>query len=58
VRFASYLVKNSIVKKSKMICEQGNVIGRSGKVLVEVNNDFVKVGGIAKIIKETKIDLK
>lgn len=53
----SFLLKNKIIQKSKMICEQGDIIGRPGRVFVEIKNDKVKVGGRAKIVEEIAINL-
>lgn len=54
---SSYLVKNYLIKKNNMICEQGDCIGRSGRVFVEIHDDEVKVGGKAKIVQERDIEL-
>ena len=51
----SYLLKNNIIQNNKMICEQGDIIGRPGRVFVEINKDIVKVGGRAKIVEEKEI---
>jgi PhzF family phenazine biosynthesis protein len=53
----SFLIKNNIVKEHSLICEQGDIIGRSGRVYVEINENIVKVGGRAKIVGEKEIDL-
>lgn len=53
-----YLVKNNIVKGNKFICEQGDIMGRSGRIYVEINNDAIKVGGKAIIVDEKEIILK
>ena len=53
----SYLLKNNIIQNNKMICEQGDIIGRSGRVFIEIENDIVKVGGKAKIIEEKEIEV-
>ncbi len=53
---SSYLVKNGIVKDKKLICEQGDIIGRPGRVFVEINGDVVKVGGKARIVEERIIE--
>jgi len=54
----SYLLKNKIISENKLVCEQGDIIGRSGRVIVEIENDIVKVGGRAKFDKEIEIDLE
>ncbi len=53
----SYLVKNGIIKGNSFICEQGDIIGKPGRVHVQINDDSVKVGGIAKIVEEVEIQL-
>lgn len=55
----SYLVKNGVIKNNKiMICEQGDIIGRPGRVFVEIkNNNIVKVGGKAKVVEEKEIEV-
>lgn len=54
---SSYLVKHCIIKGKKLICEQGDVIGRPGRVFVEVDGNVVKVGGRARIVEEREIEL-
>lgn len=53
----SYLVKNNIVKQGRMICEQGDIIGRPGRLQVEIDGDMVKVGGRAKIVGDYDISI-
>lgn len=53
----SYLAKNHLTKKNKFICEQGDSIGRPGRVLVEIRNDEVKVGGKATIVLERDLEV-
>jgi len=53
----SYLVKNNIVENINFICEQGDIIGRPGRVFVDVENNKVRVGGIAKFLNETPINI-
>ena len=53
----SYLFKNNLVKVNKFVCEQGDIIGRPGRVLVEIENDVVKVGGKALIVGEREFIL-
>ena len=53
----SYLFKNNIIKEEKMICEQGDIIGRPGRVFVEVDTDNVRVGGRAKLAEEKEIEV-
>jgi PhzF family phenazine biosynthesis protein len=52
----SYLLKNRIIQEDNLICEQGDIIGRPGRVFVEIENDTVRVGGRAKIVEERKFD--
>ena len=51
----SYLLKNKIIQEKNLICEQGDVIGRPGRVYVDINEDTVKVGGRAKLTEEKEI---
>jgi len=49
---SNYLVKNKIINQKKIVCEQGDIMGRPGRVFVEIDNDTVRVGGRAKIVEE------
>ena len=51
----SYLLKNHLIKKNNLICEQGDFIGRPGRVFVEIHDEEVKVGGKAKIVEKRDI---
>ena len=53
----SYLIKNKIVKDRNLICEQGDIMGRPGRVFVEIDGDGVKVGGKARIVEEREISV-
>lgn len=53
----SFLLKNNIIKGNNFVCEQGDIIGKAGRVFVEINKDVVMVGGIAKIVEEKEIEL-
>jgi len=53
----SYLIKNKIVKDRNLICEQGDIMGRSGRVFVEIDRDGVKVGGKARVVEEREINV-
>ena len=53
----SYLLKNKIIQERNLICEQGDIIGRPGRVYVEIYDDLVRVGGRAKIVVEKEISL-
>lgn len=50
-----YLFKNNLVKRKKLICEQGDIIGRPGRVFVEIDGDIVKVGGRGIIVEEKTV---
>lgn len=54
---SSYLIKNKIINDRSFICEQGDIIGRPGRVIVEIKNDKVMVGGKAVVVEERKIEL-
>ena len=54
---SSYLIKNDILENKKFICEQGDIIGRPGRIFIEMNGDIVKVGGKAKISEEIELDV-
>ncbi len=51
----SYLFFNKIISKNKLICEQGDIIKRSGRVYVNINNKKIRVGGKAKLVEEKNI---
>ena len=53
----SYLFKNNFISSNKVICEQGDIIGRTGRVFVEVKDDYVMVGGKAFKFKDEVIDV-
>jgi len=53
-----YLTRNKIVKGLDFICEQGDIIGRPGRVSVNIEKDKAKVGGRAKLVEEKVLDLK
>ena len=53
----SYLVRNRIVSGKNLLCEQGDIIGRPGRVFVEMRGNSVKVGGRAKIVEEREIKI-
>jgi PhzF family phenazine biosynthesis protein len=52
-----YLLKNNIILENNLICEQGDIINKAGRIYVEINNNTVKAGGKAIIIKEKEIIL-
>jgi PhzF family phenazine biosynthesis protein len=54
---SNYLVQNGIISEKKLVCEQGDIIGRSGRVFVEIENEVVRVGGKAKLVEEIVIEI-
>lgn len=53
----SYLVSNKKIDDKNLICEQGDIIGRPGRVFVQIDNDIVKVGGKARIAEEKNMEV-
>jgi PhzF family phenazine biosynthesis protein len=53
----SYLVKNGIIQKRNLVCEQGDIMGRPGRVFVEVGRGLVRVGGKARVVEEKEMKL-
>lgn len=53
----SYVARHKKIKENNFICEQGDIIGRPGRVYVEIRNDKIKVGGKARITQETHIEV-
>jgi PhzF family phenazine biosynthesis protein len=53
----SYLFYNRIIQENSLVCEQGDIIGRPGRVFVELNKNTIKVGGRARIVKNKEIIL-
>jgi PhzF family phenazine biosynthesis protein len=53
----SYLTKNEIIKERYLRCEQGDIIGRPGRIFVEIDGNNVRVGGKAVLIEEKKIEI-
>jgi trans-2,3-dihydro-3-hydroxyanthranilate isomerase len=53
----SYLIKNNIITDRNIVCEQGDIIGRPGRVFVEVDNDRVRVGGKAILVEEKELNV-
>ncbi len=53
----SYLYYNKIISSNNVICEQGDIINRAGRVFVEIVDNKVKVGGKAKLVEERDICL-
>jgi PhzF family phenazine biosynthesis protein len=54
----SYLIQHGIIKEKKLVCEQGDIIGRSGRVIVEINGDTVQVGGKAIVVEEIELNIE
>ncbi|MFO7677419.1 MAG: PhzF family phenazine biosynthesis protein [Thermoplasmatota archaeon] len=53
----SYLLKNKILTEKNYICEQGDIMGRPGRVFVELDTITIKVGGKARFVEEKTIIL-
>ena len=51
----SYLFSNKIISKKEVICEQGDIINRSGRVYINMKNNDIRVGGKAKFVEEREI---
>jgi PhzF family phenazine biosynthesis protein len=49
---SNYLKKHHLINDKKIICEQGDIIGRPGRVIVEIDENTVRVGGCATIVEE------
>lgn len=47
----SYLLENKIIKPGVFICEQGDIIGRPGRVKVDLRDNKVLVGGKARVVE-------
>lgn len=54
----SYLLNNKIISKKELICEQGDIMKRPGRVIVNLNNNEIRVGGKAKLVDEIEVDIK
>jgi len=54
---SSYLFLNKIVNENNFICEQGDIMGRPGRVYVEIEDNVVKVGGKAIIVEEIELEI-
>lgn len=53
----SYLLKNNEINSPQVMCEQGDIIGRPGRVFVELKDDNVMVGGKAFKIADKLINV-
>lgn len=53
----SYLFYRGILKKKVAICEQGDIIGRSGRVMVNLLDGVVQVGGKAFVADLINIEV-
>ena len=49
------MLKNKIIREKEFICEQGDIIGRQGRVFIDVGEDYVYVGGRAKFVSEIEL---
>ncbi|MCX6665323.1 MAG: PhzF family phenazine biosynthesis protein [Euryarchaeota archaeon] len=49
---SSYLLHHKIIKNKNLVCEQGDIIGRPGRVFVKITDNVVQVGGKATIALE------
>lgn len=54
---ANYLKHHRLINNTSIICEQGDIIGRPGRVYVELGNTTVQVGGQATIVEEKTLTL-
>ncbi|MDG6229471.1 MAG: PhzF family phenazine biosynthesis protein [Candidatus Thermoplasmatota archaeon] len=54
---ASYLFHKGYVTQEQVICEQGDIIGRAGRVTVDLSLPRVQVGGHAVIAETIDIDI-
>ena len=54
---SSYLVYHHLLTTHKLICEQGDIIGRPGRVYVEVHNETILVGGKATLVEEKTLNV-
>ena len=50
-----YLIKNNVIRDKNLICEQGDIMSRPGRVSVEIDENLVRVGGKAKVVEEREI---
>lgn len=53
----SYLHHHHIISDQNLICEQGDIIGKKGRVQVNLQNDEVWVGGKALVKEQITLDL-
>ncbi|PNX49231.1 MAG: hypothetical protein BV459_00440 [Thermoplasmata archaeon M11B2D] len=53
----SYVARHKKIKENSFICEQGDIVGRPGRVCIEIGNDEIKVGGKARITQETHVEV-
>ena len=54
---ASYLFHKGYISQEKVICEQGDIIGRAGRVTVDMSQPRVQVGGHAVIAETVDLDV-
>jgi len=53
----SYLQHHGKTTKKNLICEQGDIIGRPGRVHVDLTGEHVQVGGAAVLIRQKTVTL-
>lgn len=53
----SYLQHHKLIKEGTVICEQGDILGRPGRVFVELRQDTVKVGGQAVLAEKQTLEI-
>ena len=54
---SSFLYHFDLIDKDYFICEQGDVIGKAGRVIVDLRNKMVKIGGKAVINYEKNLSI-
>jgi PhzF family phenazine biosynthesis protein len=54
---ASYLYHRGVFKENLVMCEQGDIIGRPGRVAIDLSGPLVKVGGKAHIAEIVNIEV-
>jgi PhzF family phenazine biosynthesis protein len=50
-----YLKTNNMIEGRNLICEQGDIIKRPGRVFVEIEKTEIRVGGKARFVEEKEI---
>jgi len=54
---SSFLFHKNVIQKKQCVCEQGDIIGRSGRVFVDLSDENVWVGGSAVLIQKTAMSV-